>query len=80
MPLNISCIIIYFHSFNLFSFNSAVDQRKEFVCIWKLLGDILSFLSKLPEKYCSAIVSDPLIENETQIRVQKEKLYEIATR
>lgn len=69
------------HKFILFILNSAIGQGKEFVCIWKLLGDTLSFLAKMPEKYCSAFVSNPLVENEeSQIHVQKEKLYEIATR
>lgn len=61
--------------------NSAVTQRKEFVCIWKLLADVACFLAKMPDKYCSAVISDPLSENEhSAVLADKQKLFEIATR
>lgn len=30
----------------------ALEMKKNFICLWKLLGDACVLISKLPEKYC----------------------------
>lgn len=49
--------------------------------MWKLLGDVTSFLAKMPEKYCLAFLSYPLTENvQSETLVDRKELYAVAIR
>ncbi|XP_023026959.2 tetratricopeptide repeat protein 37 [Leptinotarsa decemlineata] len=56
---------------------TAITQRSDFSCLWKLIGDSCLFVLKLPEKYCCIFVSEMLMEGKKLI--EREDLYCLAT-
>lgn len=65
---------------------SALQQNSELSCIWKLIADNCSLVTKLPEKYCCLLVPVEFFTGEPQPAggsnkiLEKDDLYVLAAR
>ncbi|XP_011495670.1 PREDICTED: tetratricopeptide repeat protein 37 [Ceratosolen solmsi marchali] len=65
------------------SITKCIMQRSDFLCNWKLLGDICCYITTLPEKYCFLNVISELIQSDTQektVLIERKELFSLATR
>lgn len=51
----------------------AIAIQKQFLCFWKLLGDTLIFITKLPDTYAHVYIQDSYYGNNDGKLVKKEK-------
>ncbi|XP_076761595.1 superkiller complex protein 3 isoform X2 [Xylocopa sonorina] len=65
------------------SLTTAVKERKDISCIWKLLGDVCFRVAMLPEKYSYMNVSSILLKQndiESVMLVKQQDLFSLSTR
>ncbi|XP_030763307.1 tetratricopeptide repeat protein 37 [Sitophilus oryzae] len=61
----------------------AILQRSELSCLWKIFGDCVYFVAKLPEKYCCLNISKEFLEQESTgygRYLEKDELFNFATK
>jgi hypothetical protein len=65
------------------SITKCIKQKNDFLCSWKLLGDICCAITTLPHKYCFLNVIPELIQSDSQdknILITQKELFLLATR
>lgn len=60
-------------------FFRAVKQNASISCIWKLMGDSLFHIAKLPKRYCYAFVLKALAAGQDVDGIQQLQKFELYT-
>ncbi|CAG2060584.1 unnamed protein product, partial [Timema podura] len=64
---------------------SALEERRDLSCLWKLLGEVCCLAARLPDKVCQLSVSPWLTRSEPEdaaesVQLDRGKVFELATR
>nr|CAD7589451.1 unnamed protein product [Timema genevievae] len=67
------------------SITSALEERRDLCCLWKLLGEVCCLAARLPDKVCQLSVSPWLTRSEPEdaaesVQLDRGKVFELATR
>ncbi|XP_076257912.1 tetratricopeptide repeat protein 37 isoform X2 [Rhynchophorus ferrugineus] len=58
----------------------AILQRSELLCLWKILGDIVYFIAKLPAKQCCLQISRQFFDEDDDKFLEQEEVLSFATK
>nr|CAD7203299.1 unnamed protein product [Timema douglasi] len=66
------------------SITSALEERRDLSCLWKLLGEVCCLATRLPDKVCQLSVSPWLTRSEPDdaaesVQLDRGKVFELAT-